>query len=755
MVQRALATKVGSVGPWAWALIIGALPAQEKAPPAEATVLALGAREITAHAALCTKNGFPGRAKPLWLEVLAEYAPDDDTARKALGFYRHGTVWQRDAKFEYPEADRPDPAAARLLEQRWQALATRLAAAHGELATALAAGGGDAERSRYHARRALRFAPNDGKALAASGLQQFEGVVGDALDLTVLRRSRLFERTLTELVAQEFPAPVSATRLPALDAAGIEHQAVQSEHFTVFGNLDPTVLQQAAAWAERSLLFCQQAFAGYDGFPSKQPQSRQLLFLKERALWANFVRKNLAARDVEFLVQNTSATEVGELETAAADSPQLVWDLAVRWVAQDYAGLGTDAMEEGIGHAITGLFFGRNLVFVVGEKEPQGTVSGAREQQKLTLPDLDTWRELAIELAWQTSTPAARLPLLQAAEFPADARIKAWSFCDWLLRAEPTWLRCLDGAAWRGPTEANVVAEFEALTKRPLAELEQRWRRFWTEDTPLRRAVLGGTTPLQAAGKEAPAWLAQWNRVRAQHGRAPVGWSAQLSIACKEHVDYLKANKDQRGPLAEHTQLPGKPGFRSQGRAFAGAALVWTRDKDPASAVDKWLALPGYRDALLNANVDTIGLYADAGLVVVDADRGRRGVDEVLSSVWPAPGQGSNRATDPVPAAIDVELLGAELQRLLAARGRGKQKQCGYPLSLHLYHGESRGVTCTVTSQGQPVAGQLVPGHGGGRRTAAKGLWVFYPDEPLPRGVDVLVQWQWSWGSQEIVFVCK
>lgn len=749
------------VGLCAWSAIIGPSTAQEKPPaavagPAEAPLLALGARELGAFASLCTKNGFPQRGKTVWLEVLSEYADDDAAARAALGYYRHGSVWQRDPKFDYPAQDRPDAAAARMLEQRWKTLADKLADAHATLAAELAAAGA-AERSRHHAQRALRFSPGHPRGLSLSGLQQHEGIVGDELDIAVLRRSRLLDRALSMLVGKDFPVAVSDDKLAAIDAAEIPYRAVKSEHFTVFGDWPPEVLQQAAQWAERSLAFCTEACAGHEGFPSSRPPSRQLLFFQQKHVWAKFVRKNLKGRDVEFVVQNAQATEVDNVETAAADTPEVVYDLAVRWVAQDYTGVVQDAVEEGVGHAVTGLFFGRNLVFAIGQHDPQGTVSGGRDQQKLMLPDLDTWRELAVELAWQKSgTAAARLPLLKAAQFPTDARIKAWSFCDFLLRVDPSLLRHLDATALDGRTEPDVQASFQRRAGRSLAELEERWRRFWTEDTPLRAAVLGKTTPLEAASKDAPAWLEQWNRVREQLGRKPVGWSAQLSIACKEHVDYLKANKDQRGPAAEATELPGKPGFANDGRTFAQTALVWTRDKDPKKAVESWLSLPGYRDALLNQNVDTIGIHVDGGLCVLDGDRGRAAATQVLSSIWPEAVLAGGRAKDPVPAAVDVELLGPELQRLLAAQQRGKQKQIGYPLSLHLYHaGRGSGVTCTVTCKGQPVAGTLVAADGHNRRTAAAGMWVFYPNEPLPRGVDVTAQWQWTGGSHTVTFATR
>src|SRR5262245_34081231 len=108
----------------AWVAIIGSARAQEKpvaAPEAqEAEVLAMGGKELAAYATLCFKNGFPKRAREVWLEVLGEYAPDDEPVRKALGFVRLGTTWQRDPKFEYPEHDEPNLAVARMLEGRWE-----------------------------------------------------------------------------------------------------------------------------------------------------------------------------------------------------------------------------------------------------------------------------------------------------------------------------------------------------------------------------------------------------------------------------------------------------------------------------------------------------------------------------------------------------------------------------------------------------------------------------------------------------------
>jgi hypothetical protein len=92
------------------------------------------------------------------------------------------------------------------------------------------------------------------------------------------------------------------------------------------------------------------------------------------------------------------------------------------------------------------------------------------------------------------------------------------------------------------------------------------------------------------------------------------------------------------------------------------------------------------------------------------------------------------------------------VQHLLSENQRGKQKQIGFPLTLHLYWGKSQDVTCKVTSQGAAVAGFLVEAKGAIRRTSAQGLWVFYPAEPFKKGVDIRAEWTWAGGSHDVTF---
>jgi hypothetical protein len=745
----------------AWIAIMAVGVAQEKPParpePEEVEVLALGARELGAYAAVCEKNGFPKRARQLWREVLGEYQTEDEAARKALGFVRVGTAWQRDPKHEAQDREELDAAAAQKLAQRFEAVAQRLGEAHRSVALALHAVG-KAERATYHQQRTLRFLPEDGKVAAVGKLEQFEGVTGTPADLALLRRSRLMDRAVARLIAQAMPAKEVDTKDATLDAAGLPYKAVQSAHFVVFGDFEVAVLQTAAAWAERALAFCGEAFAGYDGFPARGDSTRKLAFFQQKASWVKLIeahRNSLGAERVEFITKNASATRLHDLHTAGPEGLEVVYDLAVRWVVQDYAGFASDALREGIGHAVVAMFFGRNLVFSVGQQQSGGTSSGQRQDVRLLLPDLDTWRELAVEIAWaQGTTPAARLPLLKAAEFPTDGRIKAWSFCDYLLRRDPGLLKHLDASGSGARTQNVVIEAFQERSGQALPLVDAGWRRFWTEDSAVKRAVLQKLTPLEAVSKEAPVWLEQFNRMRGVLGAPPVGWSSQLSTDCKQHADYLKLNKDAKGPEQEHTQLPGKPGYSNSGRGFAAQALVW-RDKDVKRSVESWLLLPGYRDALLNRNLDTVGLYAEGGLVVLDAQRGRQAGTTVTSSLFPAADLQGGRKRDPIPAAVDVEWLGPEVRQLLVRHQRGKQKQVGFPLTLHLHNSSSEGVQCTVTAQGAPVAGWLVRGNGAIRRTSAPGLWVFYPAEPWKKGIEVKASWTWPGGSHEVIFTAN
>lgn len=752
---------------WSYALALASvLPAQRPDPegapvPAEQPMLQQAAKDLNAFATLCFKNGFPRRARDTWLEIVAEYDKDDEVARENLGFVRVGAAWQRKPGFEYPDQDTPSASVARMLGGKAEALGEKLAAAHLALGQQLAAAG-EATRSEYHFRRALRWAPTDQKAQQAVGVETWEGVSGTPVELALLRRSRSFDRSIAELVERQFPVETVDLRDERLDNAGVSYTAVRSEHFVVFGDHEPEVLREAAVWSERALAFCTEAFAPPPGagswpWPPKMPLTTRFAYFKDRATWAGVVEKNASSiPNAKFVVEHTSGCNVGSgkdgIFLSGYPEPPVVHDHSVRRVVQQYSLLRADAMVEGIGHAVVGMFFGRNLIVLAAPEDPSSTAT-KREAQRFQLPDLEVWRDLARELAFdRAKAPAGKLPLIKAANFTNEERIKAWSFCDYLLRRDPKLLLDLDKVRGKARSEPEVEAEFAAATKLDLRQVEAEWRQFYTGDSAALSAIRNKVTPLEAVSKDAPAWLEQFNRLRVEHKRKPVGWSSSLSTDCRMHVDYLKKNKGERGPEQEHTQDASKPGATTAGRAFAHNALVWTRDRDPKKAMAAWLLVPGYRDAIFDEALDTVGIYADSGIVAMDVARGRVPTGRATVAYFPYANAAGNRYQGQVANAVDVDLLGPEIRALLDKNGRQKQKQIGFPITAHFFGSDGGGVQCSVTVLGKPVDGVLVRGDHGTRRTAASGLWVFWPFEPLDKGKEVHVHWTHAGGGQDVVF---
>lgn len=726
---------------------------------AESPFLQSAAKELDAFATLAWKNHFPRRAREVWLEVISEYDRDDAVAREALGFVRVGTAWQPKPGFEFPKADELDAGNAKAVETRWSAVCKKLGDGHRDLAGQLQTAGNQ-ERARYHFQRSLRFQPMDTKAQTGLGAKTVEGVTGTELELELLRRSRLMERLITKLTDQVYEVKATDLKEPRLDQAKVPYSAYQSDHFVIFGDWEPEVLIEAGQWAERSLAFCEQVFDGYQPWAQKPTLTPRIAFFKQRATWADVVRANgSAAGDVEFIVTNTSSCNIGSGKTglylSGIENSATVFDFSVRKVAQEYSKLSRDALVEGIGHAVTGMFFGRNLLVMVAQQKKEGTSTG-KDKSRYELPDMETWKDLARELAFEKGTaPAAHLPLITAAKFTVEERLKAWSFCDYLLRRDPTLMLDLERAAFAAKNDFDVMAAFLDKTKVPLLGIEEDWRVFYTGDSAALTAIRNKVTPMQAVSKEAPAWIDELNRQRKLHGAREVVWSADLSAACRQHADYLKLNKGERGPDKENTQVPGKPGFSNTGRLFAATAAIAARDKDPKKAMEAWWLLPGYRDVLLDRGLETVGAYAEGALCVFEVVRGRasKSFNETVS--FPYANVEGRRHKDLLPGAVDVELVGPELRALLQKNGQGKQKQVGLPLSMHLFGADQSDVKCEVRAGTEAVAGVLVHATEGSRRVAAPGLWVFWPFAPLKKGVDITVTWTVNGRAETVTFGCQ
>lgn len=711
------------------------------------------AKVLHGYAEGAYKKGFPKIAKRVWLMLLSEYDPDHEEAREALGYERVGNSWALLSDFVYPRDDSPDASAAKSLQSKWASTAKKVAGNHKRQAEKYAKAG-RTDMSLRHYEKVIFFDPEDEDAQEALNHKPVAGLTGTDLEQTLYERSKKIEAAVAAEARKDYPVEVLGDDAahPYLEKAKLEYKTVKSEHFTVRGDFEVELLIEAAKYAERAIRVMEVVCEGYEGFnPDPNRWVTDEVYFQDKGAYVQVLQANadlMSPEDLAFRVEHTRGSALfsrnAVLGVNAPLNEQGVYDGAVRSVAQSYSNLRTAAMREGIGHTIVGMMFNNNRSFIVDRREQLRTTTGEEDIDKFS-PNMDTWGELALEAAWKLSegTPAANLPLITADKFPDDARIKSWSFCDYLVRRDPTLMLGLDGLSDQRvgfKVEEEFTARNDGLA---IAQLEKEWKDFWTGASPVMKAIKSNTPPLATVTKDVKKWLEAFNKERVERGVTEVTWSSDYSGRCREHVEYLLLNEDERSPAALQGQDPELEGGSHLGDMFAQMALVETEAKKAKDVFNGWMHIPGYRDALINQSLRTIGLYVDDDVLVIDAIRGlgRAPQGKGGYAVYP-----SSKA-EASPVQVRVEDLGTELQELLARHDRADQEVVGYPISLHHFGngglaGERDSYKCVLKVQGETVEGFLHMADGGSnRRTSAPGMVVFYPFEPLKKGREYEAIW--------------
>lgn len=714
------------------------------------------AKELHGFAESAYKKGFPKKARQVWLMLLSEYDSDFEDAREALGYERVGDSWALRSDFVYPREDNPDAKAAKSLMSKWESTAKSIAAAHKRRAYEYEKAG-RTDMSKRHYEKVIFYAPDDEEAQEALNHKPVAGLTGTNLEQTLYDRSKKIEAIVAKEARKDYEVEIlgaDATH-PFLENAKLEYRTVKSEHFTVRGDFEVELLVEAAKYAERAMRVMEVVCEGYEGF-STDPRRwvTDEVYFQDKNSYDQIVLANAEligdeAR-VSFIVEQTRGSMLYDpsqrlaLGINAPTNEQGVYDGAVRSVAQSYANVGSAALREGVGHAIVGMVFNNNRSFIVDRAEQLRTTTGEEDLDKYS-PNMDTWKDLALEAAWKLTegTPAANLPLITADKFPDDARIKAWSFMDYLIRRDPSLMLAFDATRDQGhpiKVENKFTDENDGLS---IAQLEKEWKDFWTGASPVLKAIKNDTPPLTAVTKDVKKWLEAFNKERKERGVTEVTWSSDYSARCREHVEYLQTHEDLRGPEQEQMQDPELEGGSHLGDMFAQMALVETSAKKPKDVFNEWMHIPGYRDALINQSLRTVGMYIDDQVLVIDAIRGLGRAPEGKGGYVVYP---SNNP-ESVPVSVEVAELGSEVKKLLEAEGKGDQETLGYPISLHNFGnggliGNRSSYTCTVRVQGDKVDGFLHMADGGSnRRSSAPGMVVFYPYEPLRKGMEHEVIW--------------
>jgi len=715
------------------------------------------AKTLHDYASDAMKAGYPKVARRMWLMLLSEYDAEYANARKALGYKKIGDSWALDPAFVYPKDDNPDAKKAEKLQKDWVDTAERLSKEHKKLAEQYEKAG-RADMAQRHFGKVLFYTPEDAEAQAALAHKPVAGLTGTDLEQIIYDRSKKIERIVAEEARKEYPVEMLADtdRHPFLEAAKVPYKSVKSEHFIVRGDFEPELLIQAAQWGERAIRVMNVVCEGYKGFsPDPKRWIREWAFFQDGDTYKQVISANAELVDpasLKFILEETRSSslvsQAGALSVSAPNNEQGVYDGSVRRVAQSYSNLRSPGMLEGIGHTITGMMFNNNRQFIADREEQLRSSTGEEDFDRFS-PNMDTWKDLALESAWKLTgvVPAANLPLIKADRFTDDARIKSWSFIDYIVRRDPTLLLSLDSMADQGhPIEVDkkFTEENDGLS---VAQLEKEWKDFWTEATPVLKAIRNNTEPLSAVSKDVKKWLAAFNEIRKVYHGTEVTWSSDYSTRCAEHAKYLITNVEERGPVREQTQNIDLPEGTHLGALFAEMAIVEVNAGEKTKEIWKrWMGWPGYRDAILNTRLRTIGLYNEEGVLVMDVIRGLGKPPEGKGGLVIYPGG----VQEAIPLSVEVADLGPDVAALLARLGHSDKTTLGYPITLHQFGtgglvGNRESYHCKVTIQGEVVPGIVHIADGGAnRRASAPGMVVFYALEPLRRGMKVEAVWSYE-----------
>lgn len=702
---------------------------------------------LNAFAKKAFEKGFPRQARLIWLQAIKLYDQDNAEAFTGIGYVKVGNSWNPNPNKPYPTNDTGTGADGQSLFKSYETLKKQLASNHKAQAQKWAKAD-RADKTNHHWREVLRWSEGDAEAQKALEHREVGSLTGSPLEQTLYDRSKMIERAVEEQSKQDYAVEkVSGVECAPLDRAQIPYITVRSEHFTLHGDAaEEENLKESLVWAERTLAVCAVAFPWE---VNKQPWRTHWAALVAKEGYQQVLRANQVP-DLEWRLEHTSTCGIGNVAVGHMNGPKTLFDNAVRNVSRACAGFGSDAFVEGIGHTFVGMMFNNNRLFSVDLKKQQGT-SASEEDREYTSPDFDIWKNLNLELAWRSTggVPARELPFADAASFTNEQRIKAWSFCDYLMRRDPELLKAIDRIAMEmKKTNKKQPTEFEQLFAEgrdvTIPELDKEWEDFWTGASPVLKAIQNNTPPLQSVSKGVDKWVQAFNAARKEWDATPANWSVNLSGRCREHAEYLAKNKDLKTPGDIHTESVALGGSYV-GSMFAEMALVElsASSANAKKMFEQWLYLPGYRDALINNSILTVGMYVEGSILVINAVSG-------LGSPRAAHAGYTYFPRKPgllFDGSVAVADLGPDVQKLLAKHGKGDNKHVGFPVSVHFGQGlggDRNSFTCSMQGpKGEKIDGALMFEDANARTATAPGVVVFYPFDPLPKGpIAYLFSWK-------------
>ena len=691
------------------------------------------------------------RALELRRVIWMDYDEDDARAREKTGFIQIGRLWRVDDSALVLDRDlQAKRSKLRKVERALKELSDQLLEEHRALAVAWSALG-QPERATRHWRRVLTLAPGDPAAAEALAIREFEGFAGTAFELRMLRRGRAIHLACDWLSRTGFPVEVMEdARLPLLDAAGIEHGGVRSEHFKVWGSLPIETMRSLAQDCERALLLFRTWFGVAPGYVTKPQRIRNIVFVQNQSEYAETMQVCRSAFtedrfvflrdavDMCFLEHNGESLRVYKGELGLAVSR----DHVVRGVMQDAIGPKSDGIWEGVGHAACGFLLKQTLCFL--EEQLTERTSAGHTSRRLA-PDLETWMKIATESAWSKSdTRSSELVLIQAARFTNEQRVKAWAICHYLAHWRPELLFELDASRGTLRAAPEVEAEFLRRTQYSLPKIDAEWRTFWGRGAALRAVMARDPLPnkkskARKAIERSRSVVDALNQARADAHLGPLGYYVdttpdfravrryEQALAKAEREQARRDKRAKAGRKVDPVVMPPAPDA-------IGATVMWSRASGPDEAVAAWLTHPAQRDRLLAPGRDLVAVPSDAGGFMLGVSLPAQATVSGPPIQWPRDGQPG------VQSSLSVVDLDRRAQRALVAAGLEDTTEVGMPLTIHFARAVAQAhrssIRCEVFDGRGAIVGVLVD-----YSDDVPGCFAFVPAQPLPAGRLIEVRW--------------
>ncbi|MDA0373273.1 MAG: hypothetical protein O2865_05780 [Planctomycetota bacterium] len=663
--------------------------------------------------------------------VIAEYDPDNKTVRRALDyeFDKDDEEWKLvppKKRRDWP--DKADRKGRFELDQEWRSTCEKLGVEHRTLGLEMMkAQGASLAEGADHLRRAILYNPFDKDAHEALGHEPWsDGTLeyyGDAEDVAFMGRMKEIE-TFALMLAKKNYDPQPVAEIPeSLQRTGLEFYGARTKNFTVFVRGTQANADDVVQWGERALEFLEYATGG-DKAVMRNATAQMKGWKWIGYLWTSLEMEKFKEMNPELVpdLRGKYANLIfqgkggGTCQVATEGMPSYMHDHLIAHVF--HYGLiqkgGANAgLLEGAHHAAT--WFLKSTCKTRYGAEPKGTEADSKK----SLPEGANWwmREMRNQALARTDVPLDVVPRTELSKFPADVRLKSWSFSVWAMARFPEgWLKFLQlNPHDKIPFPQEVDEASQKAFGMPIAEVEKEWR-DWASGRGVAAAATGYGPPLlpEYPEDEELDGLERLNAIRrltSTFGEPAItiededetttlreGWvnalgecelDSEATAACEDHARFLGKHEEHWVWPEAHEEDPAKEGFTPRGmRAGLRSVIVFSQGSlDAVSAVDQWIGTVYHRFPLLEYNINRFGLaYDNTGLcevIVLDSGSLQEPRDPVRERqvgyiAWPPLGMTNvPRQFAYTEHPNPLEDVGLEFE---------DQKDTGYPVSLQFSH---------------------------------------------------------------------